>query len=36
MFRSYKFILDLLFPKYITIGPMSYNRDTKEISFIFL
>lgn len=33
----YKFILDLLkFPKYITIGPISYNRETEEISFILV
>lgn len=35
MFTGYKFILDLLFTKYITVGPINYNRDTKEISFIF-
>lgn len=36
-FTSYKFILDLLqFPKYITVGPISYNGETEEVSFIFL
>lgn len=33
----YKFILDLLkFPKYITVGPISYNRETEEISFVLV
>lgn len=36
-FTSYKFILDSLqFPKYITVGPISYNTETDEISFNFL